>query len=185
MSTMDSRLDATGPDAHGEGWATPGFRGVNHFSLTVTDLDASERFYTQVLGFVVALDFGYGRVAIHKPTGFTISLMQHPDGTGAPFSELQTGLDHLGLTAESRDELVAWERRFDALGVQYTPIRDMALGHHLNFRDPDGIALELYVPNEMYAAALHELRTREVSDSEVRAMAAQLGGEIAEYVAER
>lgn len=50
-------------------------------------------------GLVVVLDFGYGRVVIHKPTGFTIGLMAHPDGSGSPFSELQTGLDHLGLTA--------------------------------------------------------------------------------------
>lgn len=52
----------------------------------------------------------------------------------------------------------------------------MELGHHLNFRDPDGIALELYAPNARMAAALHELRTRDVSRDEVLAMAEQLAG---------
>jgi glyoxylase I family protein len=183
MSTPASGSGPTGSAAEHSSAVTPHFRGVDHFSLTVTDLDASERFYTQVLGFLVVLDFGYGRLVIHKPTGFTIGLMRHAEATGTAFSELQTGLDHIGLTAGSRDELVAWEQRFDAFGVEFTPIRDMDLGHHLNFRDPDGIALEFFAPNEVYAAALRELRARDITDSEVREMAAQLG--VAEYVAQR
>jgi hypothetical protein len=52
----------------------------------------------------------------------------------------------------------------------------MALGYHLNFRDPDGIAMEFYVPNDTYAAALAEIRTRDVPDEVVRDMAVQLVG---------
>jgi glyoxylase I family protein len=156
----------------------PQFAGVNHVALTVTDLEASRRFYTEVLGFLVVLDFGYGVVTLHKPTGFTIALIRPPEGTGGRFSELNTGLDHLGLTAGSREELVAWEERLRAAGVPFTPIQDTTLGHHLNFRDPDGIALELQAPTEVYAAALAELRSRDVPDAEVLAMAEQLiGGE--------
>lgn len=175
MTTADTAPDRTMTQAR--------FRGIDHCSLAVTDLDASEDFYTTVLGFTAVLDFGYGRVLVHRATGFTLGLMQHPAATGTPFSELQTGLDHLGLTARSRDELVAWERRFDALGVRYTPIRDMDLGYHLNFRDPDGIALELFAPNEVYTAALEQLRTSDLTDDQVREMAAELIG--GEYVARR
>jgi len=35
------------------------FRGVDHVSLTVTNLSISAQFYTEVLGFTVVLDFGY------------------------------------------------------------------------------------------------------------------------------
>jgi catechol 2,3-dioxygenase-like lactoylglutathione lyase family enzyme len=157
----------------------PSFAGVNHFALTVTDLDVSQRFYTEVLGFLPVLDVGYGRVCLHKATGFSIALIRHPEGSGKPFTEQTTGLDHIGLTAADRDELVAWEDRFRELGVSFTPIQDLPLGHHLNFRDPDGIALELQAPTEMYAAALADARTRDVSDAEVLAMAEQmLGGEL-------
>jgi glyoxylase I family protein len=159
----------------------PAFAGVNHFALTVTDLDVSQRFYTDVLDFLAVLDFGYGRVCMHKPTGFTIGLMQHPEGRRAPFSELNTGLDHVGLAAADRDELVGWEGRFRALGVTHTPIQDMPLGHHLNFRDPDGIALEFQAPSAIYAAALAELRSGNLSDAEVLARAAEMVGE--EFVA--
>ena len=154
----------------------PTFRGVDHVSLSVSDLDASERFYTDVLDFMVVLDFGHGRVCIHRRTGFVLGLIRHPGGSGSRFSETNTGLDHLGLVAAGREELEAWEERFLAAGVTFTPIRDMELGHHLNFRDPDGIALELYAPNARMAAALHKLRTRDVSRDEVLAMAEQLAG---------
>ena len=73
------------------------FAGVDHFSLTVTDLDVSERFYTQVLDFVRVLDVGYGRILIHPGTGFTLTVMTHEGARGGPFTELTTGLDHLGL----------------------------------------------------------------------------------------
>ena len=44
----------------------PSFAGVNHVALTVTDLDVSERFYTEVLGFRRVLDLGYGRLCMHQ-----------------------------------------------------------------------------------------------------------------------
>ena len=134
-----------------------GFAGVSHVAFTVTDLDVSQRFYTQVLDFVPVLDVGYGRVCMHPGTGFTIGLLRPEGARGGRFTELTTGLDHLGLAASSRAELEAWERRFDEYGVSYTPIRDMEMGSHLNFRDPDGIALELDAPNELALQAQRAL----------------------------
>ena len=112
------------------------FHGVDHVSLTVSNLNASEQFYTEVLGFMVVLDLGYGLVCMDKATGFTLGLIKHEDGTGGRFSHLSTGLDHLGLTAQTREELVAWEQKFRRLGVTFTPIRDKPLGYHLNSGTP-------------------------------------------------
>ncbi|WP_218566436.1 VOC family protein [Vallicoccus soli] len=154
----------------------PTFAGVDHVSLTVTDLERSVRFYAEVLDFVQVIDAGYGRVCMHPRTGFVLGLVRHEGAQGTPFTELATGLDHLGLVAASRDELVAWEERLRGAGVPYTPVRDMPLGHHLAFRDPDGIALELYAPNDVMAAALRELRSREVAPEELLAMARQVLG---------
>jgi hypothetical protein len=58
--------------------------------------------------------------------------------------------------------------------VTYTPIRDEALSSHLNFRDPDGIALEFTAHQPGYAAALAEMTAREVSYEEMLAIAGQL-----------
>jgi catechol 2,3-dioxygenase-like lactoylglutathione lyase family enzyme len=154
----------------------PTFAGIDHLSLTVTDLEASERFYTDVLDFTPVVDLGYVRILLHRGTGFTLSLIRHAAGSGRPFTELNTGVDHIGLTASSRAELVEWERRFADRGVVFTPVRDMEFGAHLNFRDPDGIALELFVPNSLLTANLRELRDRDVPRDEVRARVEQLLG---------
>ena len=147
----------------------PTFAGVDHLSLTVTDLDVSERFYTEVLDFTPLIDFGYVRIFVHRPTSFCLSLVRHDAGSDGPFSELHPGVDHVGLAAVDRDELVAWEERFRAAGVVFTPVRDMEFGYHLNFRDPDGIALEFSAPNALLSAGLAELRERDVPREEIRA----------------
>jgi catechol 2,3-dioxygenase-like lactoylglutathione lyase family enzyme len=143
------------------------FAGVNHVALTVTDLDVSQRFYTQVLDFVVVMDVGYGRICMHPATGFTLALLKHPGAAGGPFTELHTGMDHLGLTASSREELELWQRRFDDHGVTYTPIRDMEMGYHLNFRDPDGIALEFSAPNELLLTAQGLMASGEITSAAI------------------
>ena len=149
------------------------FAGVSHLAFTVTDLEASERFYTEVLDFVVVLDVGYGRICMHPATGFTLGLIRHEGAHGGSFSELRTGLDHLGLVASSRAELEEWERRFDQHGVTYTPIRGMEMGCHLNFRDPDGIALEFDAPNELALTAQRALASGQTSPEEIAAFVAE------------
>ena len=149
------------------------FSGVSHVAFTVTDLDISQRFYTEVLDFVAVMDVGYGRICMHPQTGFTLALAKHEGAHGGRFSELTTGLDHLGLTASTRADLENWERRFDEHGVTYTPIRDMEFGHHLNFRDPDNIALELSAPNDLMVAAQQALASGRTSKDEVAAFVSE------------
>jgi glyoxylase I family protein len=149
------------------------FAGVSHVSFTVTDLDVSMRFYTEVLGFVAVMDVGYARICMHPGTGFIISLAKHEGARGGRFTELTTGLDHLGMAASTRAELEEWERRFDEHGVTYTPIRDMEFGFHLNFRDPDDIALELSAPNDLMLTAQQALASGRTSKEEVAAFVSE------------
>ena len=151
----------------------PDFAGVDHVGFTVTDLDASVRFYTEVLDFVEIMDVGYARIMAHPSNGFILAVSKHEGAHGGRFTELTTGLDHLGLTAGSREELVEWERRFDELGVEYTPIRDMEFGHHLNFRDPDGIPLELYVPGALALAAQEALMSGSLTKEDIAAFVSE------------
>jgi catechol 2,3-dioxygenase-like lactoylglutathione lyase family enzyme len=149
------------------------FAGVNHVAFTVTDLDASQRFYTDVLDFVLVMDVGYARIFMHPGTGFSLAVEKHPGAPGGAFSELNTGLDHLGFAAESREELEEWERRFDEHAVTYTPVRDMEMGYHLNFRDPDGIALEFSAPNEAMRTAQRLMAAGGVTEAEIAAFIAE------------
>jgi len=147
----------------------PNFAGVDHVAFTVTDLDISQRFYTEVLDFVAVMDVGYARICMHPQTGFTLSMVAHEDARDESFSELNTGLDHLGFTAASREELERWERHFDELGVVYTPIRDEHFGSHLNFRDPDNIALEFSSSNELMIAAQKALSSGHMTPADIAA----------------
>jgi len=148
------------------------FGGVDHVGFSVKDLARSVTFYTEVLGFVEIMDVGYARLMMHPQTGFVLGVSRHEGARGEPFTELATGLDHLGLTAGSREELEEWERVFDEHGVEYTPIRDMEFGFHLNFRDPDGIALELFAPGPLALAARDAL-SRSAAKDDVAAFVAQ------------
>lgn len=142
-------------------------------AFTVTDLDTSQRFYTQVLDFVAVMDVGYGRICMHPWTGFVLALVAHEGGRGGSFSELNTGLDHIGFTAASRDELEDWERHFDEHGVVYTPIRDEHFGSHLNFRDPDDIALEFSSSNELMITARQALASGQMTPADIAAFIAE------------
>ncbi len=155
----------------------PRHTGVDHFMLTVTDLDVSTRFYADVMGLLPLLDFGYGRLLMDRRTGFTIAVALPPDAQGGRFTHLATGLDHLGFGVDSLEELQEWERHLQEQGVEHTPITDGGLSFHLNFRDPDGIALELQAPTEAYAAMLADVATREVSDEEVAQLALRMLGD--------
>ena len=154
----------------------PRHTGVDHFALTVTDLDVSTRFYADVLGLVPLLDFGHGRVLMDRRTGFTVAVVLPEGARGGRFTHLATGLDHLGFGVDSLAELEEWARHLDDLGVEHSPISDGGMSHHLNFRDPDGIALEITAANPPYAAAMELLRTKDLSDDEIRDYATQLLG---------
>ena len=71
---------------------------------------------------------------------------------------------------------MAWQERFDAMGVTYTSIRYMEFGYHLNFRDPDDIALEFNAPNETYVQLVDALASGVVPDSVLREQAERILG---------
>ena len=62
------------------------------------------------------------------------------------FSEFRVGLDHVAFGCADRTELEKWARRLDELGIEHEGIKDAHYGSGLSFRDPDGIALELFAP---------------------------------------
>src|SRR6478609_6514884 len=154
----------------------PRHTGVSHFTFTVTDLEVSTRFYADVMGLLPLLDFGYGRLLMDRRTGFTIAVALPPDAQGGRFTHLATGLDHLGFGVDSVEELEEWVRHLDEHGVERSPITDGGMSMHLNFRDPDGIALEITASGAPYAAAIELLRSTELSDDAIRDFAAQMLG---------
>jgi glyoxylase I family protein len=125
--------------------------GTSHIALTVTDLDRSKEWYARVLGWTPAMEgehdgarFSVGMI----PDGVLVGLREYAAGERRAFDPQRIGLDHVAFSVASRAELNGWEQRFAELGVTYTPTQDEAYGAVLNFKDPDGIALEVFAaPN--------------------------------------
>ncbi|GAB1641185.1 VOC family protein [Krasilnikovia sp. MM14-A1259] len=133
--------------------------GVAHVRLTVTDIARSRAFYEQVLGFTPvlqvpadadsatreALGFLFGGV-LYRVGGAMIGLRPVASQTDR-FDEDRVGLDHLCFSVAARAELDAACQTLEAHGVPHGGVKDIGRGGFiLEFRDPDGIALELSAP---------------------------------------
>jgi catechol 2,3-dioxygenase-like lactoylglutathione lyase family enzyme len=126
------------------------FPALTHVAVTVRDLTVSVPWYERLFDAAPVLDEDTDPDMHHTVflLGNTLfGLHQH--GTSAPegtFSEFRVGLDHVAFGCENREELEKWSRRLDELGIAHGSIKDAAYGSGLSFRDPDGIALELFAP---------------------------------------
>jgi glyoxylase I family protein len=127
-----------------------GFPGITHVAVTVSDLDRSRQFYDRLFGSVPVLDEDTGTFyhAVYALGGGVLfGLHTHPAPNDQPkFSEYRSGLDHVAFGVADRSELERWAGRLDELGIDHGEIVDAHYGSGLSFRDPDGIALELFAP---------------------------------------
>jgi glyoxylase I family protein len=133
---------------------------LHHLALTVTDVDASVRWYQDVFGVTFQMDAphpgGVGKVLADEHWELMIVLHRHDTNDGGLFGETTTGLDHAGFVVPGRADLEAWQAHLEANGVvcsdvadkpmTQSPIADEAYGSVLVFRDPDNIQLELFAP---------------------------------------
>lgn len=124
--------------------------GFRHVGLSVTDLEVSTRWYSDVLGFVEMFrECGPQRSAVilcQLASGVMVGLVQVRGRAGGGFDPARSGLDHLCFLVEDREVLAGWARRLTEAGVEHSGIREMSTGPIVNFKDPDGIALALATP---------------------------------------
>jgi glyoxylase I family protein len=125
---------------------------VHHLALTVTNLDLSVPWYRQLFGVEPVLDEDeesgrFHHVAFQLAGGMLFALHTHAaTDKNDTFDEMRPGLDHISFGCASRDELEQWKRRLTELGIRHDGIVDRSYGSGLSFRDPDNVALELFVP---------------------------------------
>jgi len=125
-------------------------KGVSHVSLSVTDLDRSLSFYRDVLGLEVFVEpfdgtAFQGREALLLTGRVVVNLQAHAASNGSEFDPTRTGLDHLAFHVSNRSVLEAWASRLDAHGIEHSEVKEGGrFGWMIEFRDPDGVQLELY-----------------------------------------
>lgn len=138
-----------------------GITDYAHVRITVTDITRSREFYDTVFGFPVAyevppgadadtqaqLSFLFGGVIYQFPGGLLGLRPVAP--TGDRFDTDRVGLDHLSFQLGSLTELEAAAAVLDEAGIAHEGIKNLGAGGFalLEFRDPDGVALELTSPN--------------------------------------
>jgi glyoxylase I family protein len=136
---------------------------IHHLRLTVADVQRSRAFYTELLGFQIAMDAPppaddpYHALAtdllqdgIVMINGDLLLGLRPVDAERANdrFDPFRCGLDHLSFSVADRSELEAAMRAFQERGVEHSDITDLPpFGIAvLPFKDPDGVALELTAP---------------------------------------
>jgi glyoxylase I family protein len=133
---------------------------LHHVALTVTDVDASVRWYEEVFGISYRMDAphegGVGKLLSTDDFSLVIVLHRHDANDGHLFDERTNGLDHVGFAVPDRATVEAWQDHLEAHGVArvdtadkpltQSPIADEPYGSVLVFRDPDNIQLELFSP---------------------------------------
>ena len=132
---------------------SPDTGAVHHITLTVSDIKRSTRFYTEHLGFQVAVEFEPRVLLANNGTLLALTPPSVPDRAVANdvFNENRIGLDHVSFTVADLQALEKAAAYFDEQGVDHGEIKDLGPGfgiYVMAVRDLDNIQLELTAPYE-------------------------------------
>lgn len=118
--------------------------GLSHVQLNVTDVAASEAWYTTVFGMerMTAADDGSYVALRHGPSRVVIVLSRRTDGA----TTLGPPLDHLAFAVADRATLDDWATHLTEVGIEHAGVQLEGVNHSLQLRDPDGIEIELAAP---------------------------------------
>lgn len=131
---------------------------VNHVVLTVRDMDASHRFYSDLLGFErcgvyrgdncpTRMWFYRGSPESHHDFALVETVdgaVMEPAGSWAGFfPERTTGLNHLAIGYGDREEWLDRIRILQEAGVTFRVRGNHGMTHSAYIEDPDGHGIEV------------------------------------------
>lgn len=124
----------------------PSLAGVHHVKIPVSDLARAQRWYEQVFGLTVEMEFpdqdGVVRGLSGRMPGLgevMVAMREAPE-VARGISEF----DPVGFAVHDRAAIEAWAGWLDDLGIDHSPVIDASIGWLLVFNDPDGLEHHLY-----------------------------------------
>lgn len=119
---------------------------IGHVVFSVSDMERSTKFWTDIMGFKVSDRNEHGMVFLrHGLDHHTIALAPAKTGADLP-KEGQTGFHHFAMEVGSVTELFKIRDFLKAKGVPivYEGRRGAGCNPGVEFKDPDGFNIELY-----------------------------------------
>ena len=116
---------------------------VGHLVLNVRDVEASTRFYTEILGFEIAVQRPNMTFLTCGKIHHDLALFKAAEDS-PPVSEGQVGLNHFAVQIEDLDALKETYMRLKEKGVPVDNTVDHGMTQSVYFHDPDGIRIEFF-----------------------------------------
>ena len=142
---------------------------IGHLVLNVKDVEASTKFYTDVLGFEVALERpGFGTFLTCGRVHHDLALFQAQEDA-QQVSEGGLGLNHMAIQVEDYEELKDYYSRLQ----EYYEVAELRTVDHsmtksIYIKDPDGNGIELFCNTfDTAEEGLAEMRRPERQNTEL------------------
>ena len=148
---------STSPPTRASGGAS-----INHLVLNVRDIEASHRFYTEVLGFeqcgdlthTVTMRFYRGDQSHHHDLALVQvdEPAQSPPPDARSMEPQRVGINHFAIGYPDRQSWLAQLRHMKAHGVEFVRRGNHGMTHSAYLYDPDGHGIEVVydVPSDVW-----------------------------------
>ena len=114
--------------------------------LNVKNLEESTKFYSEVLGFEIALQRPTGTFLTCGKIHHDLALFQAPEGA-MPVTEGQLGLNHFAVQVEDINDLKEVYDELKDSGASMDRNTDHGMTSSIYFFDPDGNKIEFFCNN--------------------------------------
>ena len=124
---------------------------IGHLVLNVKDVESATKFYTDVLGFEIALERpGFGTFLTCGRIHHDLALFQAKEGA-QEVVEGGLGLNHMAVQVEDYEELKDYYNRLQEY-YEVTELRtvDHSMTKSIYIKDPDGNGIELFLQHLRY-----------------------------------
>jgi len=118
---------------------------IGHLVINAKDLDAATKFYTEVIGFEIALERpGFGTFLTCGTNHHDLAIFQAPEGS-ADTADGDVGLNHMAIEVADFDELTDYYHKlqeyFETSELRTT---DHGMTKSIYIKDPEGNGIELF-----------------------------------------